>query len=81
MKIGRELGDQWMDVGVALGTKFMDLKNTIENNPKIKHHLKPMEMLQKWQSKAGDSFTYATLASALEEVGLNTCAQTHCYEQ
>ncbi|XP_064387308.1 uncharacterized protein LOC135335654 isoform X5 [Halichondria panicea] len=81
MKIGRELGDQWMDVGVALGMKFMDLKNTIENNPKIKHHLKPMEMLQKWQSKAGDSFTYATLASALEEVGLNTCAQTHCYEQ
>ena len=81
MKIGRELGDKWMDVGVALGMKYKDLKNTIEDNPRIPHHLKPMEMFQMWQSKAGDSFTYATLATALEEVALDTCAQTNCYEQ
>ena len=80
MKIGRELGNQWIDVGVALGMGYQDLKNTIDDNPKIAHHLKPMEMFQKWKSKAGDSFTYATLASALEEVGLDRCAQTHCYE-
>ena len=77
MKIGRELGVKWMDVGVALGMNFMDLKNTIKDNHNIEHHLK---MFQKWKSKAGDSFMYATLASALEEVGLDTCAQTHCYE-
>ncbi len=70
-----------MDVGVELGMEYKDLKNTIENNPKIQHHLQPMEMLQKWRSKAGDSFTYATLASALEEVGLNTCCtNTLLYE-
>ena len=81
MKIGEELGDKWINVGVALRMKFRDLKNTIEDNPRIPHHLKPMEMFQKWQSTAGDSFTYATLASALERVSLVTCAQTHCYEQ
>ncbi|XP_064386220.1 uncharacterized protein LOC135334795 isoform X4 [Halichondria panicea] len=80
MKIGRKLGDEWMDVGVALGMEYMDLKNTIESNPKIPHHLKPMEMFQKWKNKAGDSFTYATLATALEEADLDTCAQTNCYE-
>ena len=80
MKIGRELGVKWMDVGVALGINFIDLKHTIKDDHNIEHHLKPMEMFQKWKSKAGDSFTYATLASALEEVGLDTCAQTHCYE-
>ncbi len=81
LNIGNELGDKWMDVGVALGMKFRDLKNTIEDNPQIQHHLKPMEMLQKWQTRAADSFTYATLASALETVGHVTCAQAYCYEQ
>ena len=81
LNISRELGVKWMDVGVALGMKFMDLKNTIEDNPQIQHHLKPMEMLQKWQTRAADSFTYATLASALETVGHVTCAQAYCYEQ
>ena len=79
MKIGRKLGVKWMDVGVELGMKYEDLKNTIKDDHNIEHHLKPMDMFQKWKSKAGDSFTYATLASALEEVGLDTCAQTHCY--
>ncbi len=66
-----------MKVGVALGMKYMDLKHTIENDPKIPHHLKPMEMFQKWRSTAGDFFTYETLAPALEKVGLHTCAQTY----
>ncbi len=79
-KIGKELGVEWMDVGVALGMDFMGL-NTIENNPTIQHHLKPINMFQKWKREAGDSCTYAILASALEEVGLVTCAQTYCYEQ
>ncbi len=79
--IGEELGDKWMNVGVALGMKYRDLKSTIKDDRSIEHHLKPMEMFQMWQSKAGDSFTYATLATALERVGLVTCAQTHCYEQ
>ncbi len=69
-----------MDVGVELGMNFMDLDSTIKDNRNIEHHHRPMVMFQKWKSKAGDSFTYATLASALEEVGLDTCAQTHCYE-
>ena len=81
MKIGNELGDKWMNVGVALGMKYKDLKNTIKDDHNIEHHLKPMEMFQMWKSKAGDSCTYATLATALEEVGLDTCAQTYCYEQ
>ena len=80
LNISRELGVKWMDVGVALGMKFMDLKNTIVDNPQIQHDLKPMEMLQKWKSRAVD-YMYATLASALEKVGLHTCAQTYCYAQ
>ena len=81
MSIGDELKDKWVNVGVALGMKFKDLKHTIEDNPKIQNHFKPMEMFQMWQSTAGDSCTYATLASALERVGLVTCAQTYCYNQ
>ena len=81
MKIGDELADKWIKVGVELGMKYMDLKRTIEKDPTTQHHIKPMEMLQKWRSTAGDSFTYENLALALERVGLVTCAQTYCYEQ
>ncbi len=79
-KLSQELGDKWMDVGIELGLKYDDLKNTIEDDPKIPHKRKPMDMLQTWKKSAGDDFTYQTLATALENVGLNTCAQTHCYQ-
>ena len=80
MDVSEELGDKWMKVGLALGIEFSVLKHTIEDNPRIPHHLKPMEMLQKWKSLARDSFTYKTLATALEKAKLFTCAHTHCYE-
>ncbi len=80
MKVSKDLGDKWMEVGVELGIEFSILRNTIEDDTKIPHTRKPMEMLQKWKSLARDDFTYETLATALEEVDLKTCALTHCYQ-
>ena len=80
MKIGREIGDKWLEVGLALGVDFMDLMSRIGNNPNIPNQQKPLHMLHEWRTTAAELFTYEVLASALEEVGLNSCAQTHCYE-
>ncbi len=78
LKISEEIGSKWINVGIELGIKYHDLKNTIDDDPKIKHTLKPMEMLQTWKKMAGKSFTYETLAKALKKVGLRTCALKYC---
>ena len=79
IKIGREIGDKWLEVGVLLGMHFEDLQSRIEDNLKIPNERRPLHMLKDWQKVAADTFNYETLATALKEVGLNTCAMKYCY--
>lgn len=79
MDIAWEIGEKWEEVGIALGINYKVLSSTIGSNATSKSHMKAFYMLQEWKNRAADSSTYITLASALEEVGLNSCAKTHCY--
>ena len=79
MEIAREIGGKWEEVGVALDIDFKVLKSVVASETAKVDHMKAFYMLQEWKGRAADQFTYKTLASALEEAGLNTCAQMFCY--
>lgn len=79
MEIAREIGGKWEEVGVALDVDFKVLKSVVASETAKVDHMKAFYMLQEWKGRAADRFTYKTLALALEEAGLNTCAQTFCY--
>ena len=57
MKIGQEIGDRWLEVGLALKMSFEDLLSRIDNNPQIPNQRKPLHMLKDWQKAAAGSFT------------------------
>ena len=79
MEIAREIGGKWEEVGVALDIDFKVLRSVVASEIAKADHMKAFYMLQEWKGRAADRFTYQTLASALEEAGLNTCAQYFCY--
>ena len=80
LAVAMEVSDKWSEVGVSLGIGYKILQSTIGNlGTSAPDHRKAFLMLQEWKSRAAESFTYNTLASALEENGLNSCALKFCY--
>ncbi len=80
MDIAKEVSDKWNEVGISLGIGFKTLQSNIGSlGNTVPDHRKAFLMLQEWKSRAVDSYTYMTLATALEENGLNMCAQKFCY--
>ena len=76
MDIAWEVGGKWEELGVALGLEYKILQSAVEGS---KPHMKAFHMLREWRQRFASKSTYATLAAALEESGLNSCAQKYCY--
>lgn len=81
MEIAREIGGKWEEVGVALDIDFKVLRSVVASETVKVDHMKAFYMLHEWKERAADQFTYKSLASALEEAGLNTCSQRFCYSE
>ncbi len=79
MKVARTVGAKWEEMGVALGLDFGTIKSTVSDVGGRPEHMKAFYVLQEWKGRACEEFTYAKLASALEEAGMHSCAQIHCY--
>lgn len=79
MDVARGIGPKWEEVGIALGLDFGTIKSAVSDDSNRPEHMKAFYVLQEWKHRACDEFTHARLASALEEAGMHTCAQTHCY--
>ena len=80
MEVARSVGPKWEEVGVALDLDFVTVTSVIGSRDEgASEHLKAFHMLQEWKRRAALDFTFTRLATALEEAGLNSCAQRHCY--
>ena len=79
MEIAWEVGEKWEELGVALGLEYKVLQSAVGSEQGSKVHMKAFHMLREWRQRFGVKATYALLAKALEESGLNGCAQKHCY--
>lgn len=80
MEVARSVGPKWEEVGVALELDFDTVTSVIGSREGgASEHLKAFHMLQEWKRRAALDFTFTRLATALEEAGLNSCAQRHCY--
>ena len=80
MEVAHSVGPKWEEVGVALDLDFDTVTSVIgSRDGGASEHLKAFHMLQEWKKRAALDFTFTRLASALEEAGLNSCAQRHCY--
>lgn len=66
-----------MELGIGLGLDYQTIANRISRlEGKAAEHLKAFEVLQEWKSRGS---SYALLARALEDVGLDEVAVRHCY--
>ena len=82
MEVAHSVGPKWVEVGVALELDFDTVTSVIgSRDGGALEHLKAFHMLQEWKRRAALDFTFTRLASALEEAGLNSCAQRHCYTE
>lgn len=82
MEVAHSIGPKWEEVGVALELDFDTVKSVVGSSDNgVPEHLKAFHVLQEWKRRAAFGFTFTRLASALEEAGLRSCAQRHCYEQ
>ncbi len=78
LDIARKIGGKWQEVGISLGIENKTLTSVVGSKA-AEDHMKAFHMLQEWQSRVPDGFTYGNLASALEDAGLGRCAHDHCY--
>lgn len=79
MDVAWEVGEKWEELGVALGVEYKVLQSVVGSQVGKPVHMKAFYMLCEWKSRSGGRATYMTLAEALEESGLNSCAEEHCY--
>lgn len=81
MDVAWEVGEKWEELGVVLGLEYKVLQSVVGSQLGKPDHMKAFYMLCEWRSRSGARATYATLADALEESGLNSCAEKHCYNK
>ena len=82
MEVAHGIGPKWEEVGVALELDYDTVNSVVGSSDSGKpEHLKAFHMLQEWKRRAAFEFSFTRLAAALEEAGLSSCAQQHCYEQ
>lgn len=82
LDIAMEISDKWNEVGISLGVGFKTLQSAIGSlGTTVPDHRKAFLMLQEWKSRAAKKYSYQTLAPALEENGLASCAMKFCYTE
>jgi hypothetical protein len=81
MDVAWEVGEKWEELGVALEVGYKVLQSVVGSQAGKPTHMKAFYMLCEWRSRAGGRATYAALAGALEESGLNSCAEEYCYSK
>lgn len=79
MDLGWEVGGKWEEVGVSLGVEYKVLQSVVGSQMGKPDHMKAFYMLLEWKKRYALRATYTTLAKALEESGLNSCAEQYCY--
>ena len=79
MDISTDIGGKWEELGVALGLDYSVVENVVSNAKDKRDHMKSFYVLREWKQRNAYKATYETLAAALEEIGLKSCAQKHCY--
>lgn len=79
MDLGWEVGGKWEEVGVSLGVEYKVLQSVVGSQVGKPDHMKAFYMFLEWRKRYALKATYATLAKALEESGLNSCAEQYCY--
>ena len=79
MEVAHSVGSKWEELGIALDLDFGTIRSVVGADSGRPEHMRAFYVLQEWKYRAAEGFTYGRLASALEEVGLNRCAQGHCY--
>lgn len=77
MDIANQVLDKYEEVGVYLGLSARSMKKELSSEYDLT--AKAFHMLLLGKEKMVDEFTYASLAHALEEAGLNSCAMNYCY--
>ena len=77
MNIANEVLDKYEEVGVYLGLSSRSMKKELSSDSGLAS--KAFHMLLLGKETMVDRFTYAALAHALEEAGLNSCAMKYCY--
>ena len=66
-----------MELGIGLGLDYQTIANRISRlEGKTAEHLRAFEVLQEWKCRGA---SYAGLARALEEIGLDSVAMKYCY--
>ena len=82
MDVGWEVGEKWEEVGVALGLEYKVLQSVVRSQHQGKpDHMKAFHMLREWKRRRAYRATYTELGQALEECGLNSCAEEYCQQQ
>lgn len=81
MEISWEVGGKWEELGVAVGLDHKVISNAVSSASSKPDHMKAFYVLQAWKKRHALESPYKALAAALEDqaVGLNSCAQKHCY--
>ena len=79
MGVAHSVGSKWEELGVALNLDFGTIRSVVGADDGRPEHMRAFYMLQEWKRRAAEGFTFVTLATALEEAGLNSSAQRHCY--
>ena len=81
-QLAKNIGDKYKQVGIDLGLTFMDLHNQLETGHTLMlpANEKALKMLMLWRDNSLEKdFTYVILATALENHGLTSFADKHCY--
>lgn len=80
LAISKEVCSKYVDLGIELDLPHSTVESTTGAVGASKpEHLKAYYVLQSWKQRAGSDFTFTVLARALEDIGLATVAQNHCY--
>lgn len=79
MDVAWEVGGKWEELGVNLGLDYMVVQNAVSSAGGKPDHMKAFYILQEWKKRNVFKATHRALAKALEESGLNSCAQKYCY--
>ena len=79
MDLGWEVGGKWEEVGVSLGMEYKVLQSVVGCQVGKPDHMKAFYMFLEWKKRCTFKATYTTLAKALEESGLNSCAEKYCH--
>ena len=80
MQIAKCVGPKYEELGIALGLPSATVDSVAGGRGEgLSEHMRAFHVLQEWKRVAAESLTFATLAAALEEAGLNSCARDTCY--